>query len=244
MTMSKKVIPYKDSTDSKKNQVADMFNNIAKKYDFLNHFLSMGIDKLWRNKVISILKRYKPKTILDIATGTGDLAITALKTNPEKVTGIDISTGMLEIGRQKIKKKGIENLIELLEGDSENIQFPDQSFDAAIVAFGVRNFENLQKGLNEIYRVLKPNAPFIVLEFSKPNKFPIKQLYNFYFINILPFIGKVFSKDDSAYTYLPQSVNAFPEGKAFLNKLKEAGFKTVKEKRLTFGIASIYVAEK
>jgi demethylmenaquinone methyltransferase/2-methoxy-6-polyprenyl-1,4-benzoquinol methylase len=244
MMMSEKVIPYKNSTNSKKHQVAEMFNNIAKKYDFLNHFLSMGIDKLWRNKVISILKKYRPKTILDIATGTGDLAITALKAHPEKVTGIDISTGMLEIGRQKIKKKGIDNIIELLEGDSENIRFPDQSFDAAIVAFGVRNFENLQKGLNEIHRVLKPGTPFIVLEFSKPNKFPIKQLYNFYFTNILPFIGKLFSKDNSAYTYLPQSVNAFPEGKAFLNKLKEAGFKTVKEKRLSFGIASIYVAEK
>jgi len=195
--MNEKIIPYKNSTDSKKNQVADMFNNIAKKYDFLNHFLSLGIDKLWRNKVVSILKIYQPKTILDIATGTGDLAITALKLNPEKITGIDISTGMLEIGKEKIRKKGLGNSIELLEGDSEDIQFPDQSFDAAIVAFGVRNFENLQKGLLEIHRVLKPGSPFIVLEFSKPGKFPTKQVYNIYFKNILPIIGKLFSKDNS-----------------------------------------------
>ncbi|MEN8122736.1 MAG: bifunctional demethylmenaquinone methyltransferase/2-methoxy-6-polyprenyl-1,4-benzoquinol methylase UbiE [Bacteroidota bacterium] len=242
--MNEKVTPYKNSTDSKKNQVADMFNNIAKKYDFLNHFLSLGIDKLWRNKVISILKKYQPKTILDIATGTGDLAITAIKLNPDKITGIDISTGMLEIGNEKIRKKKIENIIELLEGDSENIQFPDQSFDAAIVAFGVRNFENLQKGLLEIYRVLKPGSPFIVLEFSKPNKFPVKQVYNIYFTNILPFIGKLFSKDNSAYTYLPQSVNAFPEGSNFLEELNKAGFQSFREKRLSFGIASIYIAEK
>ena len=242
--MSEKVIPYKNSTDSKKNQVATMFNNIAKKYDFLNHFLSMGIDKLWRNKVVSILKKHQPKIILDVATGTGDLAITALKLKPKKITGIDISTGMLEIGKQKIKKRDVEDIIELLEGDSENIQFPNHSFDAAIVAFGVRNFENLQKGLSEIHRVLKPGSVFIVLEFSKPNKFPIKQVYNMYFTNILPFIGKLFSKDNSAYTYLPQSVNAFPEGTAFLEKLKDVGFHNVKENRLSFGIASIYVAEK
>jgi len=242
--MNEKIIPYKNSTDSKKNQVADMFNNIAKKYDFLNHFLSLGIDKLWRNKVVSILKIYQPKTILDIATGTGDLAITALKLNPEKITGIDISTRMLEIGKEKIRKKGLGNSIELLEGDSEDIQFPDQSFDAAIVAFGVRNFENLQKGLLEIHRVLKPGSPFIVLEFSKPGKFPTKQVYNIYFKNILPIIGKLFSKDNSAYTYLPQSVNAFPEGNAFLQELKKSGFQSVSEKRLSFGIASIYIAEK
>ena len=242
--MSEKVIPYKNSTDSKKAQVANMYDNIAKKYDFLNHFLSLGIDKIWRNKLISILKKYKPKTILDIATGTGDLAIAALKLNPDKITGIDISTGMLEIGNKKIEKKGSENIIELLEGDSENIQFPDQNFDAAIVAFGVRNFENLQKGLFEIYRVLKPGSPFIVLEFSKPNKFPVKQVYNLYFTNILPFIGKLFSKDNSAYTYLPQSVNAFPEGDTFLKELRKSGFKSVSEKRLFFGIASIYIAEK
>lgn len=242
--MTNKVIPYKDSADSKKNQVADMFNNIAKKYDFLNHFLSLGIDKLWRNKVISMLKKYQPKTILDIATGTGDLAITALKLKPDKITGIDISTGMLKIGKEKIKKKGVGNIIELLEGDSENIQFPDQSFDAAIVAFGVRNFENLQKGLLEIHRILKPDKPFIVLEFSKPGKFPVKHVYNIYFAYILPFIGKLFSEDNTAYTYLPQSVNAFPEGNAFLKELEKSGFKSVKEKRLSFGIASIYVAEK
>ncbi len=242
--MTKNVIPYKNSTDSKKYQVAEMFNNIANKYDFLNHFLSLGIDKLWRNKVISILKKYQPNNILDIATGTGDLAIAALKLKPKKITGIDISIGMLKIGIEKIKKKKLENIIELLEGDSENIQFGDKSFDAAVVAFGVRNFENLQKGLLEIHRVLKPASPFIVLEFSKPGKPLIKQAYNIYFNNILPFIGKIFSKDNSAYTYLPESVNAFPEGNAFLEELKKAGFKSFKEHRISFGIASIYIAEK
>ena len=242
--MSETVTPYKDSTDTKKTQVAKMFDNIAPKYDFLNHFLSMGIDKLWRKKVVNYLKKYRPETILDIATGTGDLAITSLRIKPEKVIGIDISQEMLNVGKVKIKKKGIEDKIELHKGDSENIQFGNESFDAAMVAFGVRNFENLQKGLQEIHRVLKPGKPLIVLEFSKPKAFPVKQIYNFYFKNILPFVGKIFSKDNSAYTYLPESVNAFPEGKDFLNELEKAGFRTSKEKRLTFGIASIYIAEK
>jgi len=242
--MSETVTPYKDSTDTKKTQVAKMFDNIAPKYDFLNHFLSMGIDKLWRKKVVNYLKKYRPETILDIATGTGDLAITSLRIKPEKVIGIDISQEMLNVGKVKIKKKGIEDKIELHKGDSENIQFGNESFDAAMVAFGVRNFENLQKGLQEIHRVLKPGKPLVVLEFSKPKVFPVKQIYNFYFKNILPFVGKIFSKDNSAYTYLPESVNAFPEGKDFLNELEKAGFRTSKEKRLTFGIASIYIAEK
>ncbi len=242
--MTETVTPYKDSSASKKKQVAQMFDNIAGKYDFLNHFLSMGIDKIWRRKVVNYLKKYQPENILDIATGTGDLAITALKLNPEKIIGIDISQEMLNIGKIKLKRKGIENKIELLKGDSENIEFPDESFDAAMVAFGVRNFENLQKGLQEINRVLKPEKALIVLEFSKPKIFPVKQIYNFYFSNILPFIGKIFSKDNAAYTYLPESVNAFPEGKDFLDELQKAGFKNNKEKRLTFGIASIYIAEK
>jgi len=243
--MTETVTPYKNSKASKKNQVAEMFDNIAPKYDFLNHFLSMGIDKIWRKKVVNYLKKYQPESILDIATGTGDLAITALRINPKKVVGIDISQEMLNVGKVKIKKKGIEDKIELHKGDSENIQFENESFDAAMVAFGVRNFENLQKGLQEIHRVLKPGKPLVVLEFSKPKAFPVKQIYNFYFKNILPFVGKIFSKDNSAYTYLPESVQAFPEGKDFLlNELEKAGFKTTKEKRLTFGIASIYIAEK
>jgi demethylmenaquinone methyltransferase/2-methoxy-6-polyprenyl-1,4-benzoquinol methylase len=242
--MTETVTPYKNSTETKKEQVAQMFDNIAPKYDFLNHFLSMGIDKIWRKKVVNHLKKYQPEIILDIATGTGDLSITALRIKPKKVIGIDISQEMLNVGKIKIKKKGIDDKIELHKGDSENIQFEDASFDAAMVAFGVRNFENLQKGLQEIHRVLKQGKPLVVLEFSKPKIFPVKQIYNFYFKNILPFVGKIFSKDNSAYTYLPKSVQAFPEGKDFLNELKKAGFKSYKEKRLTFGIASIYIAEK
>jgi len=242
--MAEKTLPYKNSNASKKEQVATMFNNIAKKYDFLNHFLSVGIDKIWRKKAIATLKTTKPQIILDIATGTGDLAINALKLNPEKIIGIDISEGMLEIGRQKIEKRNLKDKIQLLLGDSENIEFEDKYFDAAIVAFGVRNFENLQKGLSEIYRVLKPNSKFVVLEFSKPTTFPIKQLYNFYFINILPFIGKMFSKDNSAYTYLPESVNAFPEGSLFVKNMKDVGFNSVKQQKLFFGVASIYTGTK
>jgi demethylmenaquinone methyltransferase/2-methoxy-6-polyprenyl-1,4-benzoquinol methylase len=229
---------------SKKNQIRNMFNGISKKYDFLNHFLSIGIDRYWRRKAISLLKPYKPKLILDVATGTGDLAISALQINPEKIVGIDISEGMLEIGIQKIRKKNLQHIIELKSGDSENINFPDNEFNAVMVAFGVRNFENLQKGLSEIKRVLKPGSPLIVLEFSKPSKFPIKQIYNFYFRKVLPIIGKVFSKHHAAYSYLPESVYKFPEGKLFLNELKSRGFRNTKEIRMTFGVASIYIGIK
>ncbi len=229
---------------AKKNQVRLVFNNISKKYDFLNHFLSLGIDKYWRRVAISMLIPYEPDLILDVATGTGDLAITALRIKPKKIIGIDISEGMLEIGNEKINKKQLNGIIELVQGDSENINYPENEFDAAMVAFGVRNFENLQKGLNEIKRVLKPGSPFVILEFSKPRHFPIKQIYNFYFKRILPQIGRFFSKDKSAYHYLPESVLKFPEGKYFLGELKTAGFLSAKEKRLTFGIASIYFAVK
>jgi demethylmenaquinone methyltransferase / 2-methoxy-6-polyprenyl-1,4-benzoquinol methylase len=232
------------STASKKIQIRNMFNGISKRYDFLNHFLSIGIDRYWRRKAISILKPYQPKLILDIATGTGDLAITALRIKPEKIIGIDISEGMLEIGNQKIRKKNLNHLIELITGDSENINFPDNAFEAAMVAFGVRNFENLQKGLTEIRRVLKPGSPLVVLEFSKPAKFPVKQVYNFYFKRILPVIGKLFSKHHAAYSYLPESVFKFPEGKSFLEELKTAGFQNTKEIRMTFGVASIYIGIK
>ena len=238
------VVPYKEEKKSKKEQVAHMFDNISGKYDFLNHFLSLGIDIRWRKKAIKFLKNDHPKQILDVATGTGDFAIETLKLNPEKVVGVDISEGMLAVGREKIKKRGLENKIELLSGDSENLPFKDNTFDAVTVAFGVRNFENLELGLAEINRVLKPNGKLVVLEFSKPTKFPFKQLYNFYFKFILPKIGNTISKDRAAYTYLPESVQAFPDGPTFLGILKKTGFNNTVCKNLTFGISAIYIGQK
>ena len=238
------VVPYKEKDSGKKQQVAEMFNNISKNYDFLNHFLSLGIDILWRKKAIKYLKQDQPKQILDIATGTGDFAIEALALKPEKVTGVDISEGMLEVGRAKMKKKGLENIIELQLGDSEKLLFEDNTFDAVIVSFGVRNFENLEKGLKDMNRVLKNGGKAVILEFSKPTKFPFKQIYNFYFKAILPKIGKLISKDNAAYTYLPESVDAFPYGNDFLQVLERAGFKNNKCKPLTFGISSIYIGQK
>ena len=238
------VVPYKEEKSSKKEQVAQMFDNISGKYDFLNHFLSLGIDIRWRRKAIKYFKEDNPKHMLDIATGTGDFAIETLRINPEKVTGIDISEGMLEVGRKKMVKKGLSDKIDLISGDSENIPFDDNTFDGATVAFGVRNFENLEKGIGEIRRVLKPGAKLVVLEFSKPTSFPFKQFYNFYFKVILPRIGRQISKDKAAYTYLPESVNAFPDGERFLDILKSAGFKETECKPLTFGISSIYVGQK
>lgn len=242
--MNQIVTPYKDQTTSKKEQVATMFDNIAPKYDFLNQLLSMGIHKGWRRKAVNLLKEVQPKNILDIATGTGDFAIEAMKLNPDKVVGVDISAGMLKFGVDKINKLGLQNKIELKLGDSESLQFADNSFDAITVGFGVRNFENLEKGINDIYRVLNTNGKIAILEFSKPKAFPIKQVYHFYFRFITPTIGKIFSKDSSAYTYLPESVKAFPDGEDFLNVLKKAGFKETKAIPVTFGIASIYTAKK
>lgn len=238
------VTPYKNLTTSKKEQVATMFNNIAPKYDFLNQLLSMGIHKGWRRKAVSLLKEVNPKNILDIATGTGDFAIEAMKLNPDKVVGVDISEGMLKIGVEKINKLGLQNKIELKLGDSESLPFADNSFDAITVGFGVRNFENLEKGINDIYRVLNKNGMIAILEFSKPTAFHIKQIYHFYFRYITPAIGKIFSKDNSAYTYLPESVKAFPAGEDFLSVLKKAGFKETKAIPVTFGVASIYIAKK
>lgn len=237
-------IPYKSDQSGKKEQIAGMFNNIAHRYDFLNHFLSLGIDKLWRRKVMRLLKPHQPKMILDVATGTGDLAIAALKLNPVKIIGVDISTGMLNIGKEKIERMGFSDKIELQVGDSENLPFSDQQFDAVMVAFGVRNFENLEKGLAEMFRVLKPGGTCLVLEFSKPEYFPVKQLYQFYFNHILPGIGRIFSKDDSAYSYLPESVNEFPSGEAFLKIVKNLGFKNTRQHKVSLGIASIYYLEK
>lgn len=238
------VVPYKDKHGSKKQQVATMFDNISGKYDFLNHFLSLGIDIAWRKKAIRQLKADNPKTILDIATGTGDFAIEALSLNPDKVIGVDISAGMLKVGREKLKKKNLQDKIELLLGDSEGLVFDDNKFDAVIVSFGVRNFENLEKGLADMYRVLKPGGKTVILEFSKPKAFPFKQLYHFYFKWILPKIGNIISKDQAAYTYLPESVQEFPDGQDFLLILEKIGFKDIQCKPQTLGISSIYIGKK
>jgi demethylmenaquinone methyltransferase/2-methoxy-6-polyprenyl-1,4-benzoquinol methylase len=238
------VVPYKEDPGAKKQQVARMFNRISGRYDFLNHFLSLGIDILWRKKAIRLLKDEHPKQILDVATGTGDFAIEALALNPDRVIGVDISEGMLDVGRAKLTQRKLDKRIELRTGDSENLPFEDNIFDAVIVAFGVRNFENLEAGLKEMHRVLKPGGTVVILEFSKPSKFPMKQLYNAYFTAILPTIGRLISRDDSAYRYLPESVQAFPDGNEFLNVLSGTGFKNPKCDPITFGISSLYWGSK
>ena len=237
-------LPNKNSTQPKKEQVEEMFDNISNRYDLLNHLLSVNIDKIWRRNAIKRLKRFQPKTILDIATGTGDFAIAATKIGGAKITGIDISEGMLDVGRKKIARKNLIDFIELQKADSENLPLESNSFDAAIVGFGVRNFENLEKGLAEILRVLKPGGVFYVLEFSKPAKTPFKQFYKFYFTRILPLVGRMVSKDTNAYTYLPESVNEFPAGERFLTILADVGFTENRCFPQTFGIASIYEARK
>jgi len=243
--MKQQVTPYKKTDSGKKDQVAEMFDNISKNYDFLNHFLSMGIDNIWRKKAIDQLKSTKPNIVLDVATGTGDLAITTLKRlSPKNIIGIDISEGMLDVGRKKMVKKKLNDRIKLQYGDSEDIPFEENNFDAVTVAYGVRNFENLSKGLSEMCRVLKPGGKAVILEFSQPKKFPVKQAFNLYFKNILPLIGKTVSKDSRAYTYLPESVDAFPDGKDFLKIFNDAGFKNTKQIILSGGISSIYVGEK
>lgn len=238
------VKPYSDSDLSKKKQVEQMFDNISGNYDLLNRILSMGIDVSWRKKVVKSVQKAKPATILDIATGTGDLAIAMAKATDAKISGFDLSAGMLEVGRKKVSEQNLANRIEMIQGDAENMPFADHSFDVITVAFGVRNFENLSKGLDEIYRVLKPGGKFIILEFSQPESFPMKQLYSFYSKNILPRIGKQISKDQSAYTYLPDSVKAFPYGEKMINILKSSNFVQPFDKKLTFGIASIYESLK
>ena len=238
------VLPYKEAKDSKKRQVAHMFDSIAGRYDLLNHLLSGGIDVRWRKKAISMLKAKQPKLILDIATGTGDFALEALTLNPEKVIGIDISEGMLAVGKEKIAKLGLQHKIELNKGDSEIIEYPDNYFDAVIVAFGVRNFENLPIGLSEMQRVLKKDGMVVILEFSKPSGFIFKGIYNFYFKYVLPFVGRLVSGNNAAYTYLPESVNEFPYGKQFVELLEKTGFKSPECKELTLGISSIYTATK
>ena len=239
------VVPYKDKSTGKREQVAEMFDNISPKYDLLNRVLSGGIDLYWRKKAISLLKKEKPQLILDIATGTGDLAIEAVRQlNPEKVIGVDISAGMLKYGVEKMKKLGLQDKIELRMGDSETLLFDDNTFDAVIVSFGVRNFENLLKGLTDMHRVTKSGGSCVVVEFSKPRSFPFKQLYGFYSATVLPFIGRLISKDNSAYAYLPESVQAFPDGSDFLEIFQQAGFKNTVCIPLTFGICSIYIGKK
>jgi demethylmenaquinone methyltransferase/2-methoxy-6-polyprenyl-1,4-benzoquinol methylase len=237
-----KVTPY-NNTDNKKKQVTQMFDNIAKSYDFLNHSLSLGMDNVWRKIAIKKLTN-NPATILDIATGTADFAISASKNTKAQITGIDISQGMLDVGNKKIVKKGLSDRIHLQHADSENLPFDDNSFDALTAGFGVRNFEDLNKGLCEMNRTLKSGGIVTILEPSEPTRFPLKQFYNLYFHYILPFVGGIISKDKNAYAYLPNSVIAFPSGEYFLAELEKAGFKNCEHVPLTFGIVSLYVAIK
>lgn len=242
--MPKNITPYKDSELGKKEQVAQMFDTISGNYDGLNRVISFGIDIKWRKKVLQLVSDKNPTTVLDIATGTGDLAILMTETSAEKIIGLDISAGMLEVGKNKIKAKKLSDKIEMILADSENMPFENDTFDAITVAFGVRNFENLEKGLAEILRVLKPNGIFVILETSVPDKTPYKQGYTFYSKNILPLIGKLFSKDDSAYQYLSESASVFPYGEALNNILRKIGFIEVKAMPQTFGVATIYSASK
>ncbi len=231
--------------EDKKAAVESMFDSIAWRYDFLNHFLSFGIDRLWRKRAVRIIsKKFSNPYILDVATGTGDLALASMKLNPKGIKGIDISQKMLEIGKTKIHKLGLSDSIELISGDSENIPFNENTFDVVMVAFGVRNFADPLKGLSEMKRVIRKDGMILVLEFSKPSGFPFRPVYNFYFRNILPFFGKMFSKDKAAYNYLPDSVMKFPDNAQFLNMMAAAGFSGNKQVKLTGGVASIYTGFK
>lgn len=238
------VIPQRYKGTSKRERVEEMFNSIAPRYDLLNRVLSGGIDRSWRKKAIDQLKNLQPKRILDIATGTADLALECVRLSPSEIIGLDISNNMLEIGREKIKQRNLQNIIRLDQGDSENLPYNDNYFDAITVAFGVRNFEHLEIGLSEMYRVLKPEGKVVILEFSQPPSFPIKQIYSFYSKYILPLVGQLISKERSAYEYLPESVRAFPYGDQFLEVLTKVNFKDTKCLPQTFGIASIYTARK
>lgn len=236
--------PPVTQTPGRKVQVQAMFNDIALRYDLLNHLLSMGIDKGWRRKLVKLMARNNPQRILDLATGTADLAIAASSIQPQNITGTDIAEEMLAIGREKVNKLGLGNMITLLKADSENLPFADAEFDAAMVAFGVRNYEDLPKGLHEMCRVLKPGSSAFILEFSKPKKFPVKQLFGFYSRFILPLIGRMVSKNKTAYTYLPESVAAFPQDEVFLRIMREAGFSKAEYISLSFGITNLYIGQK
>jgi len=239
-----RVTPYSNSSETKKKQIEQMFDSISGRYDFLNRSLSLGIDVYWRRKLVKQLQKEKPAHIIDIATGTADVALSLIKLNPKSIIGVDISEGMLGIGRNKIQKKGLDSTIQLAWGDSENLKFEDNRFDAATVAFGVRNFENLEKGLSEIHRVLKPGGKLVILEFSRPRNFPIRQLYDFYFKYFCPWWGKLVSKDASAYRYLYDSALVFPEGNSFLEISGSCGFNNLTSERVTFGIVSLYTGTK
>ncbi len=242
--MNQHVTPYQ-TQNSKKEQVAEMFNNISGTYDFLNHFLSLGIDIIWRRKAIKELKAIKPQIILDVATGTGDFAFESISIlKPKKIIGVDISKGMLAEAERKINERKLGDVFSVQLGDSEGLNFENDTFDAITVAFGVRNYDNLEKGLSDMLRVLKPNGKIVILEFSKPKNFPVKQGYNFYFKYITPFFGRLFSKDKQAYTYLPESVAAFPDGKTFTALMEKVGYKNTKHRSLTFGISAIYTGIK
>jgi demethylmenaquinone methyltransferase/2-methoxy-6-polyprenyl-1,4-benzoquinol methylase len=241
--MSEIVKPY-NTDKSKKEEVAQMFNNISARYDFLNHFLSLGIDHIWRRKAVNKLREIQPKRILDLATGTGDFAIALLKLNPSQIIGMDISSGMLEVGKNKMKAKHVSHIIDMQLGDSENMPFEDGYFDAITVGFGVRNYEHLEKGLTEMLRVTRSGGKIVILEFSKPKRFPIKQAFGFYSRFIIPFFGKRISKDEKAYAYLPESVAAFPEGRAFTDILSKLGYNQVESTLVSGGIATIYTGIK
>ncbi|MFC4632660.1 bifunctional demethylmenaquinone methyltransferase/2-methoxy-6-polyprenyl-1,4-benzoquinol methylase UbiE [Dokdonia ponticola] len=242
--MSKKVTPYTSSDQSKKEQVEQMFDTISGKYDGLNRVISFGIDVKWRKKVIQLVTETQPDSILDIATGTGDLIINFANSGATQLVGLDISEGMLSVGREKIKAKGLSDQIQMIQADSEAMPFEDSSFDAITVAFGVRNFETLEKGLGEIYRVLKPGGIFVILETSVPTRTPFKQGYKFHSNVILPMVGRLFSKDKDAYSYLSKSASVFPFGEALNNILRKIGFTNVKDQPQTFGVATIYTASK
>lgn len=242
--MSKKITPYKDSDLNKKKQVEQMFDTISTNYDGLNRVISFGIDVKWRKKVIKMVAATNPESVLDIATGTGDLAISLAKTGAKEIVGLDLSEGMLAVGRKKIAEENLTKRIDMIQGDSEALPFDDNRFDAITVAFGVRNFENLEKGLSEILRVLKPGGLFVILETSVPTKFPFKQGYHFYTRNMLPLIGKLFSKDKVAYSYLSESAAAFPYGEELNNILRKTGFIDVSHNPQTMGVATIYAASK
>lgn len=239
-----RVMPY-NAEEKKNQQVKRMFDAIASKYDGFNRTMSFGIDIIWRKKAIKSLIQDKPQLILDVATGTGDFAIHSYKIlHPEKIIGADISVGMMEVAAQKVEKLGLKGKIEFTEQDSENLQFEDNAFDAVTVSFGVRNFEHLAKGLSEINRVIKPNGHLVILELSEPDRFPIKQLYNFYTYSIIPILGRLFSKDREAYLYLPKSITAFPKGEKMIELLKSCGFKTVEHRSFTMGVCHFYKATK
>ncbi|WP_299255299.1 bifunctional demethylmenaquinone methyltransferase/2-methoxy-6-polyprenyl-1,4-benzoquinol methylase UbiE [uncultured Aquimarina sp.] len=242
--MSEKITPYNDKNKTKKEQVTEMFDTISGNYDGLNRVISFGIDVKWRKKVVKIVTNSKPTRVLDVATGTGDLAINLAKTGASEIIGLDISAGMLAVGKDKIKAKGLDQIISMVKGDGESLPYEENYFDAITVAFGVRNFEDLEQGLSEIYRVLKPGGIFVVLETSVPTKTPYKQGYKLYTSSVLPLIGKIFSKDRSAYSYLSESAAAFPYGDAFNNILRKIGFIEVEDNPQTFGVATIYTATK